>query len=160
MHTLRASHSKSDDEDLRRHKDKYKKPLVSGRHKHHEGARRKWRDEITARERRRYEAVWASNRGLLLEAGSVRTPTDEGACVPNAVVRDLWRRSRLPFDELAEVWDLVDESGLGRLTKAEFVVGMWLVDQRLRGRKIPTRVSDSVWSSAKGVRILGPGEGQ
>jgi len=32
-------------------------------HKHHEGDRKRWRDEITARERKRYEAVWASNKG-------------------------------------------------------------------------------------------------
>lgn len=95
---------------------------------------------MTARERKRYEAVWASNRGLFVE------PAED--CVSSIVVRDLWSRSRLPFDELAEVWDLVDNDRRGALVKAEFVVGMWLIDQRLRGRKIPPRVSETVWSSA------------
>jgi hypothetical protein len=81
---------------------------------------------------------------------------DTNLLVANVVVRDIWVRSRLPFDELAEVWDLVDTQGKGVLDKAEFVVGMWLIDQRLRGRKIPTKVGDSVWGSAKGVRVLGP----
>ncbi|KAK1660074.1 hypothetical protein BDP55DRAFT_504655, partial [Colletotrichum godetiae] len=44
----------------------------------------------------------------------------------------------------------------GMLGKAEFVVGLWLIDQRLRGRKIPARVSASVWDSAQGVKVLSP----
>lgn len=163
--TLRGPTSKSDDEDARRMRERYKKkPLGTGKHKHHEGARKRWKEEISEKERRRYEAVWASNRGLFLTGGSgpgasAATGAEEKAlsdCVANVVVRDLWSRSRLPLDELTEVWDLVDGSGMGRLNKAEFVVGFWLIDQRLRGRKIPTRVSDSVWGSAKGVNVTGP----
>lgn len=81
---------------------------------------------------------------------------DYSGYVANVVVRDIWRRSRLPEDELSEVWDLVDREKRGMLGRAEFVVGMWLIDQRLRGRKIPTKVSDSVWGSANGVRVSAP----
>ncbi|KAI2631046.1 hypothetical protein GGR54DRAFT_182761 [Hypoxylon sp. NC1633] len=189
--TLRRPPSKSDDEDESRRRRK----LGGGgnKHKHHEGARKRWREEITVRERKRYEGLWASNRGLLLGSGSVSggVGADLGAgpglddvrplrgstldsaksrygekekerrreaereqekeqLVANVVVRDIWTRSRLPFDELAEVWDLVDRRGRGSLERAEFVVGMWLVDQRLRGRKIPRKVSESVWGSARG----------
>ncbi|CAK7198354.1 Increased rDNA silencing protein [Sporothrix eucalyptigena] len=139
--------------------------LVSGgrhKHKHHEGARRRWHECVTDRQRKRYEAVWASNRGnrgIKGQEDSVVDAVDAGSddddTVPNVVVRDLWRRSRLPADELAEVWDLVDETGTGRLGKAGFVVGLWLIDQRLRGRKIPARVSESVWSSARGMQSSG-----
>jgi hypothetical protein len=77
--------------------------------------------------------------------------------VVNVVVREIWSRSRLPADELAEVWDAVDRGSKGMLAKQEFVVGMWLIDQRLRGRKIPAKVGQSVWDSAKGsVRVMGP----
>ncbi|KAK7750985.1 Increased rDNA silencing protein [Diatrype stigma] len=225
--------NKSDDEDseaTRRHKHRHrKKPFgQKGKHAHHEGQRKRWREEITPRERKRYEGVWASNRGYLLVDGKragdragasqQRTPPNQsqslglgssqsrslsqtqqpptrasrdappravstevsnntstsssrdliitksydgdgegdGDLVANVVVRDLWARSRLPADELAEVWDLVDVRGRGALDRAEFVVGTWLVDQRLRGRKIPRKVSDSVWSSARsgaGVRV-------
>jgi len=54
---------------------------------------------------------------------------------------------------LEEVWDLVDSRGIGRLGRYEFVVGLWLIDQRLKGRKLPIKVSDSVWQSARGVDI-------
>ncbi|KAI0115931.1 hypothetical protein GGR51DRAFT_502619 [Nemania sp. FL0031] len=162
--TLRAPRSKSE-EDLAGVKSQHKtKPLgkLSSRkkHSHHEGARKRWREEITAHERQRYEGVWASNRGHLLggpnAAANGLQNVDASQLVANVVVRDIWTRSRLPFDELAEVWDLVDTHSKGALDKAQFVVGMWLIDQRLRGRKIPRKVSDSVWGSAKGVRVLGP----
>ncbi|KAK4152068.1 increased rDNA silencing protein 4 [Chaetomidium leptoderma] len=168
--------SQSDDEDARRrmqheHHRRRNKVFLGGgnrKHAHHEGSRRRWRDEITPRERRRYEAVWASNRGLFLKVGwglvwleqqqQQEGEIDRGRAfdgpeaelVVNVVVRDIWGRSRLPADELAEVWDLVDRGQRGALGKDEFVVGLWLVDQRLRGRKIPARVSQSVWDSAGG----------
>ncbi|KAI0887548.1 uncharacterized protein GGS22DRAFT_157440 [Annulohypoxylon maeteangense] len=168
--TLRRPTSISDDEEKRR---KARKLSGKKKHSHHEGARKRWREEITARERKRYEGVWASNRGLLLVSpeGSRASSTngqsqtlaqtagggDREQGVANVVVRDLWARSRLPIDELAEVWDLVDRRGRGYLDRAEFVVGMWLVDQRLRGRKIPRKVTESVWGSAKDVRVAGVG---
>lgn len=198
LQTLRSPHtSLSDDEDARRQQHHRRRSKVLGgsnrKHAHHEGSRRRWRDEITARERKRYEAVWASNRGLFLRPGwaaqyqntTTTTSTDgsnppapgnrtgtekaqdhqtrdhqveasraghgaEADLVVNVVARDIWSRSRLPADELAEVWDLVDRGARGALGRDEFVVGLWLIDQRLRGRKIPARVSQSVWDSAAG----------
>lgn len=113
--------------------------------KHREGDRKRWRDEITEQERKRYEGVWAANKGLCMPPGNFELATK----VVNLVVRDIWRRSKLPDHVLGEVWDLVDREGLGRLGKEEFVVGMWLIDQRLKGRKLPVEVSESVWFSAR-----------
>ncbi|OIW33629.1 hypothetical protein CONLIGDRAFT_185986 [Coniochaeta ligniaria NRRL 30616] len=165
--TLRHPASRSDsDEDHNNPRPPRRKPLQSKKkHAHHEGARKRWRDEVSPRERKRYEAVWASNRGLFADRLSPREAANESGgggddapedLVPNVVVRDIWSRSRLPFDELAEVWDLVYHGRSGGLNREEFVVGMWLIDQRLRGRKIPARVSDSVWESARGMRVKVP----
>lgn len=77
--------------------------------------------------------------------------------VVNVVVKDIWSRSRLPPNFLEKVWDLVDRQGIGMLTRDEFVVGMWLIDQQLKGRKLPVKVSDSVWESVKhvsGIKLL------
>lgn len=115
--------------------------------KHHEGDRKRWRDSITERERKRYEAVWASNRGLHTGVGN---GAENDVC--SLVVRDVFSRSRLGEEVLEEVYALVDRRGIGLLGKEEFVVGLWLVDQRLKGRKLPIRVSESVWKS---VGILG-----
>lgn len=201
---------KSEGEEDKDNRARHKKKHLGNKkkHAHHEGARRRWREQITERERKRYEGVWASNRGLLLSPYSFPTSTNTptaasgatsasvsapnlhfshnrrlsytqrnnsssgsstGGATPNSnlnpadfvanvVARDIWSRSRLPFDELAEVWDLVDSRGVGALEKTEFVVGMWLIDQRLRGRKIPQKVSESVWNSARGghVRVPAP----
>lgn len=158
LQTLRRPPSSDSDENERQKNlgNHHRHKLHSSRHQHHEGSRRRWRDKITDRERKRYEAVWASNRGLLLTDASPSSSvvgnigTELSECVVNVVVRELWQRSRLPDDELGEAWDLVDREGRGYLTRPEFVVGMWLVDQRLKGRKLPTRVGDSVWTSAYG----------
>lgn len=122
--------------------------------KHHEGDRKRWRDEITERERKRYEAVWASNKGLHMAPGL------EGS-VCSLVVRDIYSRSRLHADVLEEVYALVDRKQNGALEKEEFVVGLWLIDQRLKGRKLPIRVSDSVWKSVgvlSGIKIRKAGK--
>ncbi|OCT45098.1 hypothetical protein CLCR_05668 [Cladophialophora carrionii] len=130
---------------------------------HHEGDRRRWRDKITERERKRYEGVWAANRGLLLdydldnvEHEHRRDGTPASDLVVNVVVRDIWERSRLPKDVLEEIWDLVAQPDVKTLNREEFVVGLWLIDQRLKGRKLPVKVSQSVWSSVRhtqGVKI-------
>ncbi|KAK8124920.1 increased rDNA silencing protein 4 [Apiospora kogelbergensis] len=153
----------SDDEEEKDHKHRHKKKHLGNKkkHAHHEGARRRWREQITERERKRastsnlpqrpaYNDKSRTNSTGSSPAASTPNPAD---FVVNVVARDIWSRSRLPFDELAEVWDLVDSRGVGALDKTEFVVGMWLIDQRLRGRKIPQKVSESVWFSAKGVKV-------
>lgn len=128
--------------------------------KHHEGDRKRYRTQLTERERRRYEGVWAANRGLLIPANEANADASAGAgastMVVNIVVRDIWRRSRLPEDVLEEVWDLVSVRELDRLNREEFVVGLWLIDQRLKGNKLPVKVSESVWGSVRrleGIKI-------
>ena len=126
-------------------------------HKHHEGDRRRWRDKVTERERRRYEGLWAANKGLYLfwktpegRFGGSQPTAAETDLVVNVVVRDIWERSRLPRDVLEEVWSLVapnDEAVA--LKRDEFVVGLWLIDQRLKGRKLPPSISQSVWGSVR-----------
>ncbi|KAL9083582.1 MAG: hypothetical protein Q9159_005710 [Coniocarpon cinnabarinum] len=133
-----------------------KKYLHKHPHKHHEGTRKRWQNFLSDAEKKRYEGVWAANRGLLLSA-----KPEFKDCVHGYVVRDLWARSRLPCHVLEEVWELVRDGdgagGEGRekegcyLTRFEFVVGMWLIDQKLRGWKLPVRVGQSVWESARGV---------
>lgn len=147
--TMRES-SKPEDEDEYKKRGGYL--LKKHPNKHHEGDRKRWRDQITEQERKRYEGVWAANKGLLM-------PSDDATCVTtvlNLVVRDIWRRSRLPDNVLEEIWDLVDGEKVGRLGKEEFVVGLWLIDQRLKGRKLPVKVSESVWFSVRrlsGIKV-------
>jgi hypothetical protein len=176
----------SDDEAAeRRGRHKRKKSSFIHKHpnKHHEGARKRWRDTITERERKRYEGVWAANRGLYVPLGGSpqkrgpalsqprqqradqqqqqqpTAPLSEGTPndVLNLVVRDIWSRSRLGSDVLEEIWDLVDRRGIGMLDRQEFTVGLWLIDQTLKGRKLPVKVSLSVWDSVRtlgGIKVL------
>lgn len=107
---------------------------------------------MTERERKRYEGLFASNRGLLL-------PPEMSDQISNVVVRDLWLRSRLPLSELETIWNLViagepeqHAAQKTSLNREEFVVGLWLIDQRLKGRKLPVKVSETVWTSVRGLQ--------
>ncbi|KAK6465739.1 hypothetical protein DFJ63DRAFT_310822 [Scheffersomyces coipomensis] len=156
---------------------------------------------ITDQERKRYEGLWASNRGSYMNA--VVTPmvginptdiksseskddsiiasgaisltaarlssksdslsttedlhglevSDPNQLIHGLVVKRIWSRSRLPDETLKEIWDLVDFRKDGTLNKPEFLVGMWLVDQCLYGRKLPKRVEDLVWESLGNIGI-------
>nr|OQO19581.1 hypothetical protein B0A51_11904 [Rachicladosporium sp. CCFEE 5018] len=166
-HTLRGAESESSESDDEMHpygKHKRKRHLRKHPNKHHEGDRKRWREAVTERERKRYEGVWAANRGLYCfiapaESAGLKTVPDIVAAksalsdqVSSIIVRDIWSRCRLPAYELEAVWDLVASSPhANRLSKEEFVVGIWLVDQRLKGRKLPVKVSPTVWASVRGV---------
>lgn len=159
-------------------------------------------DEVTDSERKRYEGVWVSNKGYLVnkvvtrlagvdysknysaeeqerkkdllkqdplelaaKLSSALEPhthenmedhikerhglilADPNELIHGVVVKRIWKRSRLPLDTLAAIWDLVDFRKDGTLNKIEFIVGMWLVDQCLYGRKLPKKVEEQVWSS-------------
>lgn len=157
-HTMRRPPS-SDDEasntsDVHRHGRR--NLLKKHPNKHHEGDRKRWRDEITERERKRYEGVWAANKGFDIAYPGMHGGPDKGrsatagnTMVLNVVVREIWLRSRLSDGVLAEIWDLVDNHSIGMLSRDEFVVGMWLIDQRLKGRKLPVKVSDTIWASVR-----------
>lgn len=76
--------------------------------------------------------------------------------IHGVVVKRIWSRSKLSQEVLAAIWDLVDFRKDGTLNKAEFIVGMWLVDQCLYGRKLPKEVGELVWASlgSIGVRVV------
>lgn len=160
--TLRNHSGKDDDEeeDTRRGR---KHILRKHPNKHHEGDRKRWRDKVTEGERKRYEGLWAANRGVLsdYESSDLVRHRAKGTVaqdlVINVVVRDVWERSRLPNDVLEEIWDLVTDSEESlALNREEFVVGLWLIDQRLKGRKLPVKVGASVWGSVRwtsGVKV-------
>ena len=132
---------------------------------HHEGDRKRWKDKVTEMERRRYEGVFAANRGLLLKPADLNAspsrqidPTSQSNHVVNIVVRDIWERSRLPGQVLEQIYDLVE--GGQMLNREQFVVGLWLIDQSLKGRKLPVNVSDSVWASvrhSRGIKVRNHG---
>ncbi|KAL5051836.1 increased rDNA silencing protein 4 [Aspergillus fruticulosus] len=161
--TLRPQAKSNDEDGQRRHQHK-NRVINKHSHKHNEGERRRWRSEVTEKERKRYEGVWAANKGLLIHPSQVLDENLAPEKVPpgmyppaalemvvNLVVRDIWSRSRLPDHVLEQVWDLVDGQNIGLLTRAEFVVGMWLIDQQLRGHKLPAVVPESVWASVTRV---------
>ncbi|ODQ66599.1 EF-hand protein, partial [Nadsonia fulvescens var. elongata DSM 6958] len=126
-------------------------------------------------ERKRYEGLWAANKGVHLdfmghEDGLTEDEEYEedmydheeddsedtyitNDCIHGYIVREIWARSRLSDDTLAQIWELVDRVKGGTLDREGFLVGMWLVDQCLYGRKLPTKVDENVWRSVGRMNV-------
>mgnify|MGYP003365102427 FL=1 len=68
----------------------------------------------------------------------------------NLVAKDIWQRSNLPEYLLRQIYSLVDTRGDGTLDRRSFIIGMWLVDQCLYGKKLPSELSSPIWNSVDG----------
>ncbi|KAG0265746.1 Increased rDNA silencing protein [Linnemannia exigua] len=88
---------------------------------------------ITRDARRRYETLFKS--------------VSQGEYIEGAKVHAVYVRSRLDSPTLAQIWDLVDVDNAGRLSKAQFCMGLYLIDERLGTGLIPLEVSDELWVS-------------
>ncbi|KAF9972229.1 Increased rDNA silencing protein [Actinomortierella ambigua] len=84
---------------------------------------------------KRYEALFESKVG-------------NNAFMDAVQVYAIYVRSRLDSKTLAQIWDLVDVSSRGALTKAQFCMGLYLIDERLSSGVIPLEISPELWSSA------------
>lgn len=113
---------------------------------------------VTSQERKRYEGMWVSNRCTYLDLlpwwdavldgdSDINVQLPEDGLMLNLVVKDIWSRSNLSNELLSQIYDMVDTRGDGTLDRKSFVVGMWLVDQCLYGRKLPKEIDHKVWSS-------------
>lgn len=85
----------------------------------------------------------------------VNYPIDlpEEGLILNLVVFEIWKRSYLNNELLCQIYNMVDTRKDGTLTRQSFLVGMWLVDQCLYGRKLPKELNKNVWLSALGLGI-------
>ncbi|BFZ59510.1 Increased rDNA silencing protein [Saitoella coloradoensis] len=139
--------------------------------------KQKSRSTVTEEERKRYEGIWAANKikvsSLLRHDPEAETPRksmetfvsggtagddstwDEDTIDP-LVLRELWNRSRLPSSDLAQIFTLIHSTSpfehqhailSGYLSREEFLVGMWLIDGMLAGKKLPKEVAKEVWES-------------
>ncbi|KAF9177187.1 Increased rDNA silencing protein [Haplosporangium sp. Z 767] len=83
--------------------------------------------------RRRYETLFRS--------------VCSGDYIEGAKVHAIYVRSRLDSRTLAQIWDLVDVDNAGRLSREQFCMGLYLIDERLASGLIPLEVSDELWVS-------------
>ncbi|XBW37509.1 hypothetical protein QEN19_003092 [Hanseniaspora menglaensis] len=71
----------------------------------------------------------------------------------NFVVYEIYTRSNLPARILSQIYSMIDLRKDGSLSKKSFIVGMWLIDQCLYGKKLPDLVPDLVWDSVEKMVI-------
>jgi hypothetical protein len=66
-----------------------------------------------------------------------KTDTDLDGFVSGDQARNLFMRSGVPISELSRIWLLSDLTQDQRLDKQEFVIAMYLIHCRLKGRELP-----------------------
>ncbi|TRY88642.1 hypothetical protein DNTS_025673 [Danionella cerebrum] len=60
-----------------------------------------------------------------------KTDTDMDGLVSGAEVRDIFLKTGLPSATLARIWELCDIGDLGKLTRDQFALALYLINQRL-----------------------------
>lgn len=61
--------------------------------------------------------------------------------------RTIFLKAKLPTQVLGQIWNLVDKSNAGQLSKDEFTVAMYLIQNTLNGSisQLPTSIPQSIW---------------
>ncbi|CAB4375573.1 unnamed protein product [Rhizophagus irregularis] len=77
--------------------------------------------------KKRYEIIYNANK-------------DDDGYIDGAVVKEIYLRSRLDNKTLFKIWNLLDDDEDGRLSRNEFCVGMFLIDERLKGHPVPNKL--------------------
>ncbi|SSD61975.1 uncharacterized protein SCODWIG_03736 [Saccharomycodes ludwigii] len=111
---------------------------------------------ITASERQRYEGIWISNKNKYLNLLPWEGVSEHAAkkdAILNLIVLEIWNRSKLSQRLLYRIYNMVDLNKDGTLSRKSFIVGMWLIDQCLYGKKLPNKVADKVWQSVDHIII-------
>eukprot|EP01116_Phalansterium_solitarium_P012072 TRINITY_DN28034_c0_g1_i1.p2 TRINITY_DN28034_c0_g1~~TRINITY_DN28034_c0_g1_i1.p2 ORF type:complete len:450 (-),score=107.22 TRINITY_DN28034_c0_g1_i1:61-1410(-) len=71
-----------------------------------------------------------------------------GTTLSGTDVRDVWMTSKLPLEDLAHIWDLVDPQGTKTvLGPLEFAAGMHLITARLNGHALPAALPPELHQS-------------
>lgn len=94
--------------------------------------------------------IAAESRSPTPDYSDILLTLPQDGLILNLVVKDIWERSNLPDDLLRQIYHLVDTRHDGTLDRRSFLVGMWLVDQCLYGRKLPSEVDRQIWNSVDG----------
>ncbi|EJD53332.1 hypothetical protein AURDEDRAFT_157906 [Auricularia subglabra TFB-10046 SS5] len=71
------------------------------------------------------------------------------------VVGPFLQESTLPDDTLAQIWDLVDSRGEGRLSREQFAVVMHLINNKLAGKEVPAVLPPTLVPPSMRVASLG-----
>ncbi|GJJ78926.1 hypothetical protein EMPS_11285 [Entomortierella parvispora] len=86
-------------------------------------------------------------KNVLMRYEALFRDSTTGEYMDGAQVHAIYVKSRLDSKTLAQIWDMVDVDNAGRLSRAQFCMGLYLIDERLASGLIPLEVSDELWVS-------------
>lgn len=99
--------------------------------------------EIRPEDRARYSRIFASSGPA-------------GGLLDGEKAKDIFVKSKLPFDKLGAIWNLADTKSRGSLDLADFIVGMHYIQATMNGslQNIPATLPPGVYEAAAGASAL------
>ncbi|KAM0787065.1 hypothetical protein ACM66B_006328 [Microbotryomycetes sp. NB124-2] len=76
--------------------------------------------------------------------------------------RDIFIKSKLPFDTLGQIWNLADTRSRGALDVTDFTIGMHLIQHTMNGTlsQLPTVLNPALYASAASLPLPNPAAAQ
>jgi len=71
----------------------------------------------------------------------IKADIDKDGFVSGLEIKDVFLQSRLPQPILAHIWGLCDMGQTGKLTVEQFSLAMWLIQQKVQGRELPSALA-------------------
>ncbi|KAN0062871.1 hypothetical protein ACQY0O_004692 [Thecaphora frezii] len=95
--------------------------------------------EIKPEDRARYTRIFAS-------AGP------QGGLIDGEKAKEIFVKSKLPFDKLGAIWNLADTQARGSLDLTDFIIGMHFIQNTMNGtlNSIPAALPPGLYEQAKG----------
>ncbi|TID14480.1 hypothetical protein CANINC_004768 [Pichia inconspicua] len=83
--------------------------------------------------------------------GAMFDKTAVGGILPGNQAKAIFMKARLPVSVLEQVWDLVDQTGSGQLSKPQFIVAMHPIQCFMNKSltALPAALSDQLWKVAQ-----------
>ncbi|EPQ27245.1 uncharacterized protein PFL1_05168 [Pseudozyma flocculosa PF-1] len=104
--------------------------------------------EIKPEDRARYTRIFASSG-------------PQGGLIDGEKAKEIFVKSKLPFDKLGAIWNLADTQARGALDLTDFIIGMHFIQNTMNGslNSIPAALPPGLYEQAKGSasRIGGGG---
>ncbi|PWN27958.1 hypothetical protein BDZ90DRAFT_226762 [Jaminaea rosea] len=102
--------------------------------------------QIRPEDRSRYTRIFAS-------AGP------SGGMLDGEKAKEIFVKSRLPFDKLGAIWNLADTKSRGSLDLADFIIGMHFIQATMSGaiQNVPAVLPPGLYDAAAGTGSVTPG---
>ncbi|ODV95008.1 hypothetical protein PACTADRAFT_50839 [Pachysolen tannophilus NRRL Y-2460] len=89
----------------------------------------------------------------VIKFGQLYDRTANNGVLDGSQAKSIFIKAKLPTSVLGQIWNLVDEQNAGQLTRPEFIVAMYLIQNTLNGsiKNLPQSIPTGIWNIARGA---------